>query len=573
MRRVSSSIFARAAALVGALCALGCVPAGDGVQPPKGRIYFPIGVNVDSTNEFLFVVSSDFDLQFNQGTVQSLSLDRIRALVRRPCTRDTDCDEVERCDTAPSAENQREPSYFCVDRTGEYAGFPCGSLREQTASERAVSPGRCAYLTLEEPEDGGDSLIIDQVEISAFATQSLLLERPSTAPGGAPARLFVPVRGDSSLHYLDLEDDGTLTCGQGNDHPGDESRELRCSDEYRVTVAPPYIQAYQEPPDEEADDEDAEPEELEVSPEPFEIAATSDGRVLAVTHQTQAAVSTFINDWVVPPFLVDRLEVSTVSPIGIAALAQPRIVSALGADYQAGFLMTALGDARVSLLRFFDDGAFALLDQAAHGEEISVDPGARPEMFEAATSPIRTNSVGTGSRGIAIDDAERRAAEDACADGDTACLDEAARVPLVVYVANRGPNSLLIGTTDSRDALVAADDLPTFHDSIPLTAGPSRVVIGEVTTPSGVRERRVFVICFDSALVYVFDPIRKRLETEIFTGRGPHSLAFDGAEPLLYVGHFTDSYVGVVSLDQRHTRTYGAMVAALGEPTPPRASQ
>lgn len=543
------------------------------MQPPEGRVYFPIGVNVDPTNEFLYVVSSDFDLQFNQGTVQSLALDRVRELVRRPCTSDADCEGAERCDSVPTEENQEEPSYFCVDSEGEYAGLPCGSLREQTPSERAVSPGRCAYLTLADPEDGGESLIVDQVEIAAFATQSLLVERPASAPAGAPARLFIPVRGDSSLHYLDLGDDGSLSCGQGDDHPGDEGRELRCSDEFRVTVAPPYIQAYQEPPEEEKDDEDAEPEELEVSPEPFEVAATADGRVLAVTHQTQAAVSTFINDWVVPPFLVDKLTVSTTSPIGVAALAEPRIVGALDTDYQAGFLMTSLGDARVSLLRFFDDGAFALLDQAAAGEEISVDPGARPEMFEAATSPIRSNSVGTLSRGIAIDDTDRRAAEDACAADDADCLDLAARVPLVVYVANRGPNSLLIGTTDSRDAVVAADDLPTFHDSIPLTAGPSRVVIGQVTTPSGARERRVFVICFDSALVYVFDPIRKRLETEIFTGRGPHALAFDAVEPLLYVGHFTDSYVGVVSLDQRHTRTYGAMVAALGEPTPPRASQ
>src|SRR5690606_10084946 len=124
-------------------------------------------------------------------------------------------------------------------------------------------------------------------------------------------------------------------------------------------------------------------------------------------------------------------------------------------------------------------------------------------------------TVGFDSRGILVDDFERERAEQACGPSERECLEAAALVPLDVYVANRAPNSLLVGTTDSRDAPLAAGELPTFHDNIPLTAGPSRVVLGHVTTADGARERRVFVLCFDSALVYVYDPIRRRLEGSI----------------------------------------------------------
>jgi hypothetical protein len=41
----------------------------------------------------------------------------------------------------------------------------------------------------------------------------------------------------------------------------------------------------------------------------------------------------------------------------------------------------------------------------------------------------------------------------------------------------------------------------------------------------------------------------------------------------LYVGHFTDSYIGVFSLDLQHPETYGTSLGTLGVPKPPRASK
>ena len=68
----------------------------------------------------------------------------------------------------------------------------------------------------------------------------------------------------------------------------------------------------------------------------------------------------------------------------------------------------------------------------------------------------------------------------------------------------------------------------------------------------------------------------ERVESVIRTGRGPQDVASDAGfmdgEPyaFLYVGHFTDSYMGVVDMDMRRSATYAQVVANFGTPTPPK---
>jgi hypothetical protein len=108
--------------------------------------------------------------------------------------------------------------------------------------------------------------------------------------------------------------------------------------------------------------------------------------------------------------------------------------------------------------------------------------------------------------------------------------------------------------------------------------GPSRVVVADIIDKTGARVPRVFVVCFDSRKILIFDPNSGTID-QIETGRGPHAFAVDvvgqgdGAQALGYIGHFTDSYVGVVDLDQRHKKTYATILMTLGRPTPPRASK
>ena len=60
------------------------------------------------------------------------------------------------------------------------------------------------------------------------------------------------------------------------------------------------------------------------------------------------------------------------------------------------------------------------------------------------------------------------------------------------------------------------------------------------------------------------------------TGRGPQPIAFDTGDDYsyMYVGHFTDSNLGVVDLDMRHiATTFATMFATIGSPVPPIESQ
>ena len=120
-----------------------------------------------------------------------------------------------------------------------------------------------------------------------------------------------------------------------------------------------------------------------------------------------------------------------------------------------------------------------------------------------------------------------------------------------------------MGHTRPQNGITSNSDIPSFYRTVPLTAGPSRVYTGDVINADGEPEMRVFAVCFDSRLIFIYDPTSDRIETVIFTGRGPHPLALDTERGVGYIGHFTDSYIGVVALDQRFPRTYGTIVATI----------
>jgi hypothetical protein len=534
---------ARRALFAGAALLLaGCYDPGAGIEPPLNALYFPVGLATSAGATRLYVVNSDFDLQFNGGSLQALDLERIRALVPRRCSADADCAEDQVCDL--------QDSRWCVASSGSHAGKPCGPFGEKSAAARLLSPGRCGHVSITHPQDQGSALVKDAVGISAFATDVIYRARP-TGPGG---RLFVPTRGDATLHYIDTVDeteggvDFELECGQrgnGND----------CNDAHRV-----------------GDDPDEEnTRDLRLPPEPFGIDALPDAGAVVLTHQTEGAASLFVNDaaaWgdgVTSLGQGPRLEFVVSGqnlprrPIGVVAIPEPAVVAAENIDYQPGFLVTFRDAAEIHLLRFFDD-------QKAQPE--------RPFLQTVGAVGITSNSVGVDSRGIAIDASERTACERGCAAAATECLATCAGIPLGVYVANRTPATLLIGRTRTNASATSSDDLPQFYSTRPVTFGPSRVIAGEVIDRAGARVPRIFLVCFDSRKILIFDPVMQRVEDWIETGRGPHAFTVDiGPNHAYgYIGHFTDSYIGVVDLDQRH-ETFGTIVLTVGKPTAPRTSK
>jgi hypothetical protein len=535
--------------LVAALGVSGCFAPGDGIEPPLDQLYFPVNLTTDESKTHLFVVNSNFDLQYNGGTLQSFDLNRLRELVPRACESDGDCAGVAgtRCDLEPSAENGGTPERWCVPTEGPFAGKPCGPLGEKSVADRMLAPGRCGAVNPSAPQDGLSPLVVDAVGIGAFATDLIYRKAPplEVVPDAPSGRLFVPVRGDTTLHWIDVADDGTLECGQ-------DSNDGECDDTHRRG----------DDPAEEST------RNIRLDPEPYGLDATADGGAIAVTHQSFGRVSLFLNDWGQRgPLLEFVLSGLPERPIGIAAIPEPQLVARTGIAYDPGFLVTFRDAAEIRLLRFVTDAAAS---------------PARPFLAASGGVGIRANSVGFDSRGIAIDPGERQICERGCANepneaAEIECLRGCPGKQLGVYVANRTPASLLVGLTRPNQSPTSSDDLPNIFASDPMPFGPSRVTIGQVIDRNNELQTRVFLICFDSRVIVPFNPATGEAEEAFFTGRGPHAFHVDtqagpGGHALGYVGHFTDSYIGVIDLDQRH-RTYGQIVLTVGAPLPPRASK
>jgi hypothetical protein len=606
-----------------------CYSSDKGIAPPLDRIYFPVGLSTDCDPRpgapsdcqatYLYVASSDFDLQYNAGSLQVLDLKRVRGLVPRACVVDADCGGEMVCDNAEwaqahplDANTPRPPSFFCVAPSGSYEDEPCGAIGQQTLAERATVPGPCLPVDLLNPPkavDGTEGPLIVQgasVQIGAFATDILMTTGPegtdtTSDPNGKAKRLLIPVRGEASLHWLDIKPNGKVDCGQTDGSPV-------CDKRHRVGTEPTE-----------------NTRGVKMPPEPYGIAASDEGDAILVTHQTQGALSLFYQKvttprlWEEGPKLEFVYSLPASAAIAIASTPEPKYVrgkrlewlrsnSCRGVNvnfdagsyspcptdpFPPGFLVAYANAAEVDLVRVYAD---------------SPASPARPFIQGAAAVPIRANAGDNVSRGIAFDDTEMRACDeghgkayDDCGKqckatnpaGDAeqlaSCVEQCcAKMSVGVYVANRSPATLLVGRvipgiagTDSTSPAQPSRDVPRFEDVVAAPLGPSRVYTGKVIVADGSLETRVFMVCYDQRRIIVYDPKREVIESYIITGRGPHAMAFDfypgddktPARALAYVGHFFDSYLGVIDLDQRHIQSYGSIVLSIGQPTAPRAQK
>jgi len=562
-----------------------CYPPGDGKAPPLEELYFPTGLALDGYSKseidqgaprYLYLANSDFDLQYRAASVISYDLDLVRKVVPRSCNKTADCmaDGANAICDAPGVagiptDPNRVPTYYCVDssdspsRGARTPSEPCGAFGERDEADLVLTPGRCNWVDPIDPQDGTTGkLLVHKVGIGAFATD--VIWRAAPTGSAHQSRLFVPVRGDSTLHWIDV-DDGVFSCGQDNGDNDDGCDSLHRSGD----VPSDNLDALRQP---------AEPFALDVSP---------DGDFVAITNQTSGTVSLYDNDWRddVGPKLSSILGGLPLAPVGIAAL--PRSVLPDGTDQDPGFLVSYRTAAQIDLLRVLTDKT---TENGVGRQDYT-----RHALRRAGSIPINENSLGFDSRGIAIDDPARAACEatfadcassgsdvDTCKAERATCL-RAVHEQSKVYVASRAPASLLVGAmTADVNYPDGSTWLPSFSNSLALTFGPSRVVMGDVKVPGTTQqdsagsydlERRVFVICFDSRRIFVYDPKRRLIEAIVSTGRGPHALAVDGTRGLAYLGHFTDSYLGVISLDQRFPQTYATIVASIGAPKAPRTSK
>jgi hypothetical protein len=356
--------------------------------------------------------------------------------------------------------------------------------------------------------------------------------------------------------------------------------------------------------------------------EPFGVAISEDGAALVVTHQNETKTSLFATgldrnqneaDAPRPPSLQFVLDGVPVGGVGAAAVPHDRDAVIPGLPFpRSAFLQTSRSNAEVDLLRQYPDalGSDGALVGALGGTGSSLP---RPFLDRAAVFPITVGLSGVDSRGIAIDPTPRIECKAKVAGVDPARgrtqtevegdLRACGQKPARVFIANRSPAALLIGELGGSATAEANydPDRLVIRESLPLSAGPSKVYLAPVVEADGAYALRVFVVCFDSATVFVFDPDTKRLENVIRVGLGPFAMAFDpftfedvathakvpfdGGERrergrdlrsyrFAYLASFTNSFVQIIDLDnaQADRSTFERIVYTLGRPQTPKGS-
>ena len=620
------SFAARAARLLAATFivsagAVSCYSTGDGTAPPSTALYYPVGLQVSAGGTVLYAVNSDFDLQFNGGTLQSYDL----ALIRRH-TLDIIADP--RNPNVPILDRQNQTGQPCPARADALPtlGQTCAPPVDSSfyVRDTAIIGAFATDLLLSPPPS---KLVEQTAQLARGASDALVCPTPPSgttppsAPPGCPAfgnrrfdRLFAPVRGNASVTWASVERDGpdsvapldpkapygpfALSCGK--DSTG------RCGGDHTAGSN---------------QDEPGNSRHITMPGEPFGIAMSEDGESLAVTHQNDTKTSLFSTglrrtdadtgtggDGAPLPFLQFVLDGVPFGGIGIAAVPHDRdaFLGAPATYPRAAFLQTSRAIGEVDLIRRYPDEFAGTLPPNA--TDFTGSSLIRPFLDREVGFPIAIGAGGTDSRGIVIDPTPRLAckAKVLPAGGGRAQatvdqeLQTCGQKPARVFIANRSPASLLVGeigagtkATDPFDP-----DRLVLHSMFPLSAGPSKVYLAPVVESDGAYSLRVFVVCFDAATVFVYNPETEQVENVIRVGLGPFAMAFDPFDmndvathaqvpfdPRLagsglrrfrfaYLASFTNSFVQVIDLDsaQVDRSTFERIVFTLGRPTTPKGS-
>jgi hypothetical protein len=178
-----------------------------GIPPPLRRFHFPTAAAISPDSNFLYVVNSDFNLEFNGGTVVAVDLSLVRAAMNA-CP-----GHVCPPPLPPSA----------MPSTSSTVNPPCS---EAQPPDSPLEP-EAAFI----PTSGGT------VRINPYATDAALRVDPATGR----QRLYVTVRGDGTLTWIDVDQESghaSLSCGLPTNCAGARIEGELCADSHRIGADP-----------------------------------------------------------------------------------------------------------------------------------------------------------------------------------------------------------------------------------------------------------------------------------------------------------------------------------------------
>jgi hypothetical protein len=359
-------------------------------------------------------------------------------------------------------------------------------LRYNAGSVHAYDLDR---VTLELPDDCSECVTTVE-ETPALLRSEALIGPHASSMAYQEGRLYLAVRSDANLTYIDVGADGLLHCG-GNGSP------QRCSDEYRRGDESQASQRDIGLP--------ADPVGLSVGPL-TDFGGDPDGGSYVLMAHRAGRVSLFLDKAEgagLAPLLVD---VQDDLPGGLVNMR-------FDAATQTAWMPTENVDDR--------DG-----DNLIARVTVTLDlrSGDLNDSFLVNAGNIVLTGLNDGedTRDVRFETRE---------DGSR-----------WAYILSRRPESvILVDLTRSEPSRLFIAGL------VPVGSGPSRMTAARLPTPYGTRTF-LFVSCFDSREIFVIDPEFGATRTIIRGLSGPFELAADVIRERLYVADFRASVVRVVSL-------------------------
>ncbi len=441
-------ILRRATAIFLLFLGIGCDQSGE--PPPPARLNFPIAIGISPDQQVLFIANSNFDLAFNSSSLQAYSLSVLNdSLDAQACSEDV------------------------ADRCGV---IPVEDARDDLAS-----------LDIE-PISG---LLLSEVYIGSYASGMGV----GTRAGGGH-RVYLPVRSDANLTFVDVDTSGRLSCGEGFAAPG---APYACTDAFR-----------------QGNDETATVRSIELPSDPVGIhvgplsdVVTGGGAVLPEANYVMLAhrdgrASLFFDEeagFDVAPRLIHT----------IAGL--PRELVGLTVD-------------PVTKMAWAPSAFVPLVGRVGVAFDGAVDEPDRSFLFNAGDLVVR--GIDTGRSGV----------------GDTRAVRFDPRPDVRrAYILSRLPRAML--TVDIDDSVGEL----SLTGIVELGLGPSRF---EVSHFEAEGRTLAFVSCFDAGDLYVIDVDLQRLIGIARGIGGPFEIAIDSVTPgrrRIYVLDFRQSVVRVLDLE------------------------
>ncbi len=504
MRLVSALI-----AVATCAAAIGCGLNQEGIGPPNNQIFFPGALRVDPTNgRWLYVVNSNADLRYNDGTLVAVDLDLVR--------KDHDADGL--WGDCPG------PNY--IYESTSPASPPSGS--------QAIS-GYCCWDTLDRNVLNCDerNYIKSAVKIGSFGS-AIEVQRvtPGTDPTMTPAasRLFVGVRGNASITWADttrpidpMDDTPPAFDCAGSLAPDGF---VECDTNHRLADEP--------------NPDNANPAPV-LPDEPYALAIDDYQDLLYVGH-LRAGFLSAVNVVGTPPTIIGSFGSIFPTDVNGSAGVTSITVTAVGLN----------GGRAYATSRFLPRaGAFApfTTDPPPNGQTRYSQTDAatdNPNVFLAnAGDAFIAPLAGSETRGIQIIPGINR-----------------------TYLLQRTPPALIgfdtLGGQNVPSDVTEICQGPTFLHMTP----PYRPSNFDTRATDTDTNKRLFVTCFEAGEIYVVDPYVPQIISIIEVGRGPAGLAFSNEPTPLraYVVGFGANNVSIIDLADGPTQYH--VIERIGFPSP-----